>query len=540
MNHKMVVENGVSYLSRASNCEKRLEQIGWGNMRVRTRFAPSPTGPLHMGNARTALFSYLFAKQERGDFILRIEDTDKERSKKEWERDLLDNLEWLGLQWDEGPEKGGFGPYRQSERTEIYREHLEKLLKEQKAYWCYCSAEELEAQRQDQASRGETPRYSGRCRTLSPKEREENLKSGKPAVIRFIVEPKKTVFKDLIRGEIAFDNALSGDMIIAKDLETPLYNFTVVVDDHLMRITHVIRGEDHISNTPKQLLLQEALGFPQEIQYAHLPLLLGEDKTKLSKRHGDNSVTRFRKEGYLPEAMVNFLALLGWNPGDEREVFTLQGLISEFSLERVQKGNAVFSLQRLDWINGYYIRQKDAKTLAKLTLPYLKEAGLLETNGNGEQKGFSLKLQKANPYTVKETGEGVSLEFLSEVVALHQERLKKLSEIAQVADFFFKKDLDYAKDILPWKGMSDREVGESLNKAKELLLGFKEQDWTKEKLEKVLLKEAEATGDKGRLLWPLRVALTGRKASAGPFEVASILGGEKTFLRIDQAIAKVQ
>ncbi|MDP2735701.1 MAG: glutamate--tRNA ligase, partial [bacterium] len=213
-------------------------------MRIRTRFAPSPTGPLHMGNARTALFSYLFSKKERGDFVLRIEDTDKERSKAEWEQDLLDNLEWLGLKWDEGPDKGGFGPYRQSERTAIYKEYLEKLLKEQKAYWCFCTQEELEAQRQDQASRGETPRYSGRCRTLSSKEQEENRKAGKPAIVRFIVEPKKSVFKDLVRGEITFDNSLSGDIVIAKDLETPLYNFTVVVDDHLMRITHVIRGED--------------------------------------------------------------------------------------------------------------------------------------------------------------------------------------------------------------------------------------------------------------------------------------------------------
>ena len=512
-------------------------------MKVRTRFAPSPTGPLHMGNARTALFSYLFAKKEKGDFIIRVEDTDKERSSSEWEQDVLENLEWLGLNLDEGPTKtkdrGSFGPYRQSQRTGIYKEYLEKLLEEKKAYWCFCTQEELEAQRQDQASRGETPRYSGRCRTLSFKEK------GK-AIIRFVVEPKKIVFKDLIRGEVSFDMALSGDIVIAKDLETPLYNFTVVVDDELMHITHIIRGEDHISNTPKQLLLQKALGFTQTIQYAHLPLLLGEDRTKLSKRHGDNSVTRFKKEGYLPEAIVNFLALLGWNPGDEREIFALQGLLKEFSLNRVQKGNAVFNLQRLDWINGYYLRNMDKMILAKMAIPYLKETGLLEQNGNGEQKKFFLRMQKSHPYAVTETGEGIGLEFLGEVVALYQERLKKLSEIAELADFFFKKELSYQKEFLRWKQMEDTEIAESLKKSGELLSHIKEEEWNKEMIEQVLLKEAEAmglpaqAGDKGKLLWPLRVALTGKKASAGPFEVAAVLGKEKTLLRIEQAMTKLQ
>jgi len=475
---------------------------------------------------------------------VRVEDTDKERSEPKWEQDVLKNLEWLGLDWDEGPTKtedrGKFGPYRQSQRTGIYKEYLKKLLEEKKAYWCFCTTEELEAQRQDQASRGETPRYSGRCRTLSLKEQEQNRKAKKPAVIRFLVEPKKITFKDLIRGEVSFDMALSGDIVIAKNMETPLYNFTVVVDDELMRITHVIRGEDHISNTPKQLLLKKALGFKQTIQYAHLPLLLGEDRTKLSKRHGDNSVTRFRKEGYLPEAIVNFLALLGWNPGDEREIFSLKGLIEEFSLDRVQKGNAVFNPQRLDWINGFYLRQKDKKTLANLAIPYLKEVGLLEINGNGEQKEFSLRMQKSHPYTIKETGEGVSLEFLAKVVSLYQERLKKLSEIAELADFFFKKELDYKKELLSWKEMGEQEIKESLEKTKGLLFEVEENTWGKEKLEEVLMKEAETMGDRGNLLWPLRVALTGKKASAGPFEVALVLGKEKTLKRIEQAKVKLQ
>ena len=513
-------------------------------MKVRTRFAPSPTGPLHMGNARTALFSWLFARKERGDFIVRVEDTDKERSRPEWEKDVLSNLEWLGLDWNEGPagaeDKGSSGPYRQSQRTSIYKEYLERLLSEKKAYWCFCTQDELEAQRQDQASRGETPRYSGRCKTLSQEEQKQNKKAGNSAVIRFVVEPKKVVFKDLIRGEVVFDMALSGDIVIAKDLKTPLYNFTVVVDDYLMRITHVIRGEDHISNTPKQLLLQGALGFPQNIQYAHLPLILGPDKTKLSKRHGDNSVTRFKKQGYLPEAIVNFLALLGWNPGDEREIFSLQGLVKEFSLDRVQKGNAVFNLRRLEWINGYYLRRMDKKALARMAVPYLKEAGLLEQNGNGEEQKFSLKIQKSQPYTIQETGEGIDLEFLAGIVGLYQERLKKLSELVELADFFFKKELNYEEELLSWKGMGEQEIRESLQKVKELLSGILEGEWNKERIEQVLMKEAETMGDKGKLLWPLRAALTGKEASAGPFEVAFVLGKEKTLSRIEQAISKVQ
>ena len=503
-------------------------------MKVRTRIAPSPTGPLHMGNARTALFSYLFAKKEGGDFLVRVEDTDKERSEKKWEQDALENLEWLGLHWDEGPtstqDRGELGPYRQSERTSIYKEYLEKLLQEKRAYWCFCTAEELEAQRQEQASRGETPRYSGKCRGLSASEQKQD----KPAVIRFVIDPRKITFKDIIRDEISFDMALSGDIVIAKDMETPLYNFTVVIDDELMNITHVIRGEDHISNTPKQILLKEALGFKKKVQYGHIPLILAEDKTKLSKRHGDNSVTRFRKEGYLPEAIVNFLVLLGWNPGDEREIFSLNELIKEFSLERVHKGGAIFNLQRLDWINGFYLRQKNTKELAEMIVPYLKESGLLEQNG--DQDNFQLQVQKSHPYTIKETGEGVALDFLADVVALYQERLKKISEISELADFFFKKELNYEKELLSWKGSEDKEIAESLTISHKLLSDIQEGDWSKEKIEQVLLNEAEATGDRGKLLWPLRVSLTGKKASAGPFEVAFVLGKEKTLGRIKQAI----
>lgn len=469
---------------------------------IRTRFAPSPTGLLHMGNARAALFNYLFAKKENGVFVLRIEDTDKERSRKEWEEDILENFRWLGLEWDEF--------YRQSERTELYKKYLTRLLEEGRAYYCFCTAEELEAQRQHQLSLGEAPRYIGTCRNLSKEEQEKRRERGRGAVIRFIVEPKVVAFRDLIRGEIKFDGALLGDIVVAKDLQTPLYNFSAAVDDYEMRISHVIRGEDHISNTPKQMLLQEALGFPK-VQYAHLPLLLGKDRAKLSKRHGDTSVRMFREQGYLPEAVINFLALLGWNPGTDREIFSLRELASEFSLERIQKGGAVFNVERLDWINGFYIRRQSLQKLAELCLPYLVGAGLVE----------------------RETAD---LQTLANVVALYQERLKKLSEITELADFFFKEKLEYPKELLRWKDATDEQTKELLEKVHTLLGGVGENGWTKEKLEQVVMPEAEKEKNRGYMLWPFRVALCGKKASAGPFEIAEVLGKEKTLQRVKEAI----
>ncbi|MDP2664927.1 MAG: glutamate--tRNA ligase [bacterium] len=471
--------------------------------KIRTRFAPSPTGPLHMGNARTALFNYLFAKKAGGVLVLRVEDTDKERSEKKWEEDLLENLKWLGLTWDEGVEKGGpYEPYRQSERTELYEKYLKKLLEEGKAYYCFCTEEELEAQRQEQMSRGEAPKYRGTCRQLTKEQQEKNLKDGMPSVIRFSMEAKTLTFEDLVRGKVQFDTGLIGDTVIAKDLKSPLYNFSVVIDDFEMKITHVIRGEDHISNTPKQILLQEALGFPRPV-YIHLPLILAGDRTKLSKRHGDNSVTRFRKEGYLPEAVINFLALLGWNPGDEREIFSLEELVKEFSVEKIQKAGAVFNIKRMDWINGAYIRNKTPEELAKLCKPYLPSNAKIEDR--------------------------------EKVVVLYQERLKKLSEIAEFTDFIFKEKLEYPKELLQWKNAPEKDTEEALDTLEKLLSDVDAKKWNKEALSELLLKKAEVMGDRGLLLWPMRVALTGKQASAGPFEVAEALGKEKTLQRIKEA-----
>lgn len=336
---------------------------------VRTRFAPSPTGLLHIGGARTALFNYLFAKKYQGVFVLRIEDTDIERSKPEYEKDIIGSLKWLGIEWDEF--------YRQSERKKIYAQYLKKLLEENKAYYCFCSEEELEAQRQYQLSIGEAPRYSGKCANLSQEEIKKMREKRKPAVIRFRVSAKKIEFNDLIRGKLEFDTSFLGDIVIAKNLTAPLYNFTCAVDDFEMKISYVIRGEEHISNTPKQILLQEALNFPLP-QYAHLPMILAPDRTKLSKRHGAIGISQFKKEGYLPEALINFLAFLGWNPGGEREIYSMASLIKEFSLERVQKGGAIFNIKRLDFLNSFYIRQRSLEKLTELCLPYLIEKGLIE------------------------------------------------------------------------------------------------------------------------------------------------------------------
>jgi len=462
---------------------------------VRVRFAPSPTGLFHVGNARTALFTYLFAKKNQGSFILRIEDTDKERSTTEFEKDILENLKWLGLNWDEGP-------YRQSERLEIYEKYIKKLLAENKAYYCFCSQDELEARRQEQLSRGEAPKYSSACCNLSKEDIEKNLKENKPFVIRFKVEPKKVKFNDIIRGELEFDMGLAGDIVIAKDLQYPLFALAGAIDDFEMKISHVIRGEDHLSNTPKQILLQEALGFTRP-EYAHLPMILGEDRTKLSKRHGAVAVSEYRVQGYLPEALVNFMAFLGWNPGDEREIYSLASLTKEFSLEKVQKGGAVFNIKRLDFLNGFYIRHRSPEKLAELCLPYLDKT--------------------------------TDIKYLQKIISIYQERLKKLSEIKELAGFFFE-EVKYDRGLLKWKDMQDKEIKQSLEKSEKILKKMKNENWNKENLENILIKEAEKESDRGRVLWPLRAALTGQKASAGPFDVADILGREKTLARIRQAI----
>ncbi len=484
---------------------------------IRTRIAPSPTGPAHIGTARTALYNYLFAMQNNGKFILRIEDTDTQRSEQKWTDEVLSELKWVGIQWDEGPDIGGdYGPYKQSQRLDIYEKYLKQLLEEKKSYHCFCTEEELENKRQEQLSRGLAPKYDGTCTRLTAEEIEEKIKNNTPSVIRFKIENKKIKFKDLIRGDVEFDAALLGDIVIAKNLQTPLYHFAVVVDDFLMQISHVIRGEEHLSNTPRQILLQEALGFYQPI-YAHLPLMLNTDKSKMSKRQGDVAISDYHKNGYLPEALINFMVLLGWNPGTEKEVFTLSQLIKEFTIDKVQKAGAVFNIQRLDFLNGLYIREKSIEKLTELCVPYLKEAGLLVIGQMPQNK-------------------------LQEVVEVSRTRMKKLSDIVELADFFFQDKLIFDKDLLQWKEAGDNATKDSLEFSTKILSEIK--NWELKELEEEMfsasekfnLKKGYPEKNKGYLLWPLRVALSGKKMSPSPFEIANIYGKEKTLKFIENAI----
>ncbi len=454
--------------------------------KIRVRIAPSPTGLLHLGTARTALFNYLFAKKNKGKFILRIENTDKERSKKEYEKDIIENLKWLGLKWDEEP-------VYQSERIEIYQKYIEKLLDSGQAFYCDHTPAELEKEKKKQMKNKEAPRHI--CN------RKGKTKKG---IIRFRCSDKKIVFNDLIRGKLEFEGDLLGDISIAKDEQTALYNFAAAIDDVEMKISQVIRGEDHISNTPKQILIQEALGLVPP-QFAHLPLILGPDKSKMSKRHGAVSIKEYRKQGYLSEAILNFMVLLGWNPGTEKEIFSLKELIREFSLERVHKGGAIFNIQRLDWLNGQYIRKMDLDKLTEKCLLYLPK--------------------------------NVDFEYSKKVVALEQDRLKKLSEITELTKFFFADKLDYGKELLIWRKMTLKQVKKNLKILEKELA--KIGDFSQKSLESAFIPLREKHGT-GELLWPLRVVLSGQKASPGPFEIMEVLGKEKSIKRIKKAIEMIK
>jgi len=473
---------------------------------VRTRFAPSPTGPLHIGTARTALFNYLFAKQNNGEFILRIEDTDKERSKIKWEKNIKNGLKWLGLIWD--------AEYKQSLRIKIYRKYLEQLLRENKIYWCYCTENELDLERAAQQSRGEPPKYSGKCRDLTKEQIAEFAKQKCSPVLRFKIKNQKIKFKDLIRENLELDTCIIGDFVVAKNLDEPLYNFANVIDDAQMKISHVIRGEDHISNTPKQILLYNALNLAIP-EFAHLPLILGSDRSKMSKRDGAVSIDVYKNQGYLPEALINFMALLGWNPGQGsvKEIFSMKELLKQFSLQKVQKGGAVFDVEKLKWINKYYIKNMSIDDLQYQI-----------SNIKNQKYRLKIKNHKKN----------------KEILTIEKERVTKLTEIGDGVKFLFIDKLQYDAKLLKWKDMAFPQVREALETAHKALSSIKEKDFTQKKLESKLLPlSAEwGKGDRGKLLWPLRVALTGEKNSPGPFEVAEILGKKKSLERIQKGIEK--
>lgn len=474
---------------------------------VRVRIAPSPTGFLHVGTARAALFNFLFARRHNGVFIVRIEDTDAVRSEKRFEDNIIAGLAWLGLTWDEGPDVGGaYGPYRQSERKDLYRAHLELLLERDLAYHCFCTKEELEAQKSYMLASGIPPKYSGVCAGLEKSEVVRRINSGMPSVIRFRASSKKLAFVDGVKGKIEVDTDLIGDFTIAKSIDEPLYNFTAAIDDELMQISHVIRGEDHISNTPKQILIQEALGFHTPT-YAHLPLILGSDKSKLSKRHGAASILEYRDKGYLPEALGNFLAFLGWHPGGEKEFYSFQELISQFDIGHINTSNAVFNIQKLEWFNAHYIRQKSNEELCALCLPYLVKAGVV--------------------------GGSTDMEKIKKIVALEKERLKKLSDIVPLSTFFFALP-DYASEILVWKKSDAGTIIKSIAASCDALAAVDAAHFTVEAIKNALGTVAAEFGN-GGAYWPVRVALSGMEASPGPVEIADILGKEETIKRIRAA-----
>ncbi|MEN2994594.1 MAG: glutamate--tRNA ligase [Thermodesulfovibrio sp.] len=461
---------------------------------VRVRFAPSPTGHLHIGGARTALFNWLFARHHNGKFILRIEDTDRSRSTEEYIESIIEAMQWLGLDWDEGP-------FRQTDRIEIYRKYAYRLLNENKAYRCYCTPEELEERRQKALKEGKPPRYDRRCR-------QTNEVLNKPFAIRFKMPLEgETVVDDLVKGKVTFKNSEMEDLVILRSDGTPTYNFCVVVDDFEMGITHVIRGEDHLNNTPKQIHIYHALGINPP-QFAHIPMILGTDKARLSKRHGATSILAYRDEGYLPEALINFLARLGWSYGD-KEIFTREELIKYFNLEQVGKANAIFNPEKLLWLNSEHIKLTPEETLFELVKPFLIKEGYLKE------------------------GENLDINWACKAIRSLKERCRTLKELAHAMRYYI---LDYIEidpkarekyintDTIPIL----REVTERLSKV---------EDFSQDKIEKIFMDIVNEKGLKlGQVAQPIRVAITGNTVSPSIYEVLEIVGKEKVIKRLRRII----
>lgn len=488
---------------------RRCSVIAGSNIRV--RFAPSPTGSLHIGGARTALFNFLFARANGGRFILRLEDTDFERRIEGAEEGIFEALKWLGLDWDEGPDTGGgYGPYRQSERLELYRREAERLLSAGLAYPCYCAPQELAAEREEARKAGRAPRYSGRCRGLSSQARAAKEAEGiRPAVRLRVPQTGQTVVEDLIRGTVVFENATLDDLIIMKSNGVPTYNFACVVDDATMGITHVIRAEEHLSNTPKQILVFQALGYPLPA-FAHVPMILAPDRAKLSKRHGATGVEEFRNQGYLPEALFNYLALLGWSPGDERELLSRDEIVREFSLNAVSKHAAIYDVQKLTWLNSRYINTVPQERLIEAALPFFRAAGLV-----GEVLSPAEK------------------EYLADVLETVRSRARTLVELAEMATYFFRDDFTYDPKGVQ-KFFRSPGVPELLRRGGEALAGV--EPFGVAETEAAYRKLIETLGiSGGALIHPTRLALTGRTVGPGLFDVIALLGKKRCLERLRRA-----
>lgn len=490
---------------------------------IRTRFAPSPTGYVHVGSLRAALFPYLFSRKNGGTFILRIEDTDQERLVEGAIENIIRTLNWAGVTIDEGPmldkngaimQKGTSGPYIQSERLPLYKKYAQQLLDSGAAYYAFDSSEELEKMRERQQAFKLLPRYD-RVRmknqfTLSKEDVQKLLDSGAPYTIRMKVPDEGEVtFNDLIRGPVKFNVKEIDDQVLLKSDGFPTYHLAVVVDDHTMGITHVIRGEDWLPSTPKHLLLYKAFGWDAP-EHAHMPLLVDKDKQKLSKRKGDVSVESYRDKGYLPEAFVNFLAFLGWNPGDDREIFSLKELGEIFDISAVQKSSAFFNIEKLNWYNKEYIKKLSDEELAKRAEPWLVQAGF-----------------------------AVGDSRLAGAVGLERERITTLAELPEAIKFVFTVP-EYAKELLVWRKGTLEEVQKVLPALKEYLTTFSVQDWNKAILEQKVGEWIKEKGyATGSVLWPLRVSLSGQQNSPGPYDIAAVLGKEESLRRLSTALQKV-
>jgi glutamyl-tRNA synthetase len=474
---------------------------------VRVRFAPAPTGLLHIGNARTALFNFLFAKRHQGTFVLRIEDTDLERSTDSSIDRIIEDLKWLGIFWEEGPDRDGpMGPYRQSQRISIYREFADRLSQEGKSYKCFCSEERLEKLRKEQLSKGKMPRYDGRCRSLSEGEIAEMESSGLHPVLRFHVGRGSILFEDLIHGKMNFDSAGIGDFIIVRSDGMAAYNFACVMDDHLMHITHVIRGEDHLSNTPRQILLYQALGWQPPV-FAHHPLILAPDRSPLSKRHGATAVSQYREEGFLPEALENYLVLLGWTPPSGRETLPLDRMVEEFSIQDISRNAPIYNRKKLEWLNSFYIREKEEAQLSEILISYLQRAAIRTDQ--------------------------IDRQWLNQISGVLKENLVVLSEVEQYLGIFFDEKFffeDGAKTIL-----QDSRNQETLRSVLSILEGSSE--YTSEERPSLLNQLERKSGQKGKDLYaPLRAAITGKTKGPELAKTLPLLGKERIIKRLKMAL----
>ncbi|KYG33956.1 glutamate--tRNA ligase [Alkalihalobacillus trypoxylicola] len=478
---------------------------------VRVRFAPSPTGHLHIGGARSALFNYLYAKNQGGQFVLRIEDTDQARNVEDATDKLLASLKWLGVEWDESIDSDGeYGPYRSMDRIEIYQKYLDQLLEEGNAYYCYMTEDELQAERDSQLARGEMPKYSGRDRNLTEEQRAEYEAKGLKPVIRFRV-PEGQVIKiqDAVRGEVSFESDGIGDFVIARKDRVPMYNFAVTVDDHLMKITHVIRGEEHLSNTPRQVMIYQAFGWSVPT-FAHASLILNPDRQKMSKR--DESIIQFVEQykdlGYLPEAIVNFLALLGWSPVGEEEIFTLEELQQQFSLERVSKAPAVFDTGKLAWMNNQYMKKMELDAVLPLTIPHLVKAG-----------------------RVSEEMDEKTAQWVKRLVGLYQEQLHYGAEIVELTELFFKTEIEYNEEAQAV--LDEEQVPEVMSGFLAELENLNSEDFVAPTIKAAIKATQKATGHKGKKLFmPIRVATTGQTHGPELADSIELLGKDIVTTRI--------